>query len=236
MSGSGTYSPTPPGRIIMVVEPFEKFWLEYDKWYDEHPMLYYSELWAVEVASRGVPRPWLEVGVGSGRFAAPLKIDVGLDPSERLLDLSSRRGVRVVKGYAERLPFPDKTFGGVFIIITLCFLDNPLEALREAGRVLLDGGRLILGFVPRESPWGVHYSGLAKGGHRFYSQAKFYTFSEVSEMIEEAGFKVEAVVSTLFGKPGSREVLEAPLNSYHPKAGFIVVRARLNRWIQPSTR
>ncbi|WP_440059592.1 class I SAM-dependent methyltransferase [Thermogladius sp. 4427co] len=226
MNRPGTYSPTHSFHgVIMVVDPFEKYWLEYDKWYDEHPEVYRSELWAVELSSRNIPRPWLEIGVGSGRFAAPLGIDVGVDPSEKLLELASARGVKTVRGVGENLPFPDSMFGGVFIIITLCFLDDPATTLRESWRVLRGGGKLVVAFIRRDSPWGLYYSRLREEGHRFYSHAKFYTLSEVEDMLSEAGFRVESVVSTLSYPPGGAEVLEPPSIGIKETSSFIVIRA-----------
>jgi len=137
----------------MVIQPFEEYWREYDEWYDKHRVLYYSELMAVELASHSVPRPWLEIGVGTGRFAAPLRIDVGVDPSEAMLKAALSRGLHVVKAYAERLPFLDSSFDGVFIIYTICFLDDPVQALREVSRVLADHGKLVLGFISADSDW-----------------------------------------------------------------------------------
>ena len=52
----------------------------YDRWYEEHRRAYRAELDAVRrllpAAGSG-----LEIGVGTGRFAAPLGVGVGLDPS-----------------------------------------------------------------------------------------------------------------------------------------------------------
>ncbi|NAZ11175.1 MAG: hypothetical protein GU361_00375 [Desulfurococcales archaeon] len=81
----------------MVIQPFEKYWSDYDEWYEKHRELCLSELKAVEIASRGIPRPWLEVGVGTGRFAVPLGIDIGVDPSDAMLAIAARRGLRTVK-------------------------------------------------------------------------------------------------------------------------------------------
>jgi len=145
----------------MIIQPFDEYWRDYDEWYEKHRELYFSELKAVELASRGVPRPWLEVGVGTGRFAAPLGAEAGVDPSDAMLKIASSRGLWVVKAPGESLPFPDVSFGGVFMIVTLCFLDNPVQALREAHRVLTPSGRLILGFVPADSTWGLFYRELA---------------------------------------------------------------------------
>jgi ubiquinone/menaquinone biosynthesis C-methylase UbiE len=210
----------------MVIQPFEKCWSDYDEWYEKHRELYLSELKAVEIASRGIPRPWLEVGVGTGRFAVPLGIDTGVDPSDAMLAIVARRGLRTVKARGENLPFPSGSFGGVFIIITLCFLDNPVQALHEASRVLTPTGRLVLGFVPADSTWGYYYRELAKRGHKFYKYANLYTFNQVEELLETTEFESELYVSTLVrNKTGTPEILEEPIIGLHDDAGFIVILA-----------
>lgn len=208
------------------MEPFYEYWADYDRWFDKHRELYLSELAALELASRGVPRPWLEVGVGNGRFAEPLGVDVGVDPAEPMLRTAASRGLEVVGAVGEGLPFRDGSFGGVFLIVTLCFLENPLLALSEAFRVLKSGGRLVLGFIPLDSPWGQLYSELAKRGHRFYSYARLYRVEEVEELVRATGFKPELYVSTLRrSRPGAAEVLEEPSLGVWEGAGFVVLRA-----------
>ncbi|HXF56159.1 MAG TPA: methyltransferase domain-containing protein [Actinomycetota bacterium] len=71
-------------------------------------------------APRGPPSPGLEVGVGSGRFARPLGVGVGVDPAHAPLRPAAARGVRVVQAVGERLPFRDASFGAV-LVVTLCF-------------------------------------------------------------------------------------------------------------------
>ena len=45
---------------------------EYDRWFDEHPAIYLSELNALRMAAcHGIG---LEMGVGTGRFAMPLGV------------------------------------------------------------------------------------------------------------------------------------------------------------------
>ena len=211
----------------MVIQPFEEHWREYDEWYDKHRALYYSELVAVELASRGVPRPWLEVGVGTGRFATPLRVDVGVDPSEAMLRVAASRGLHVIRAYGEELPFPDKSFGGVLIIYTICFLDNPFQALREAFRVLANHGKLVLGFIPSDSDWSQFYKELAIKEHRFFKYAKFYTTFQVEELLRKAGFEPELYISTLIAnKPGLLEVYEDPFIGLKRSAGFVVIRAQ----------
>jgi ubiquinone/menaquinone biosynthesis C-methylase UbiE len=48
--------------------------------------------------------------VGTGRFAGPSGIAVGLDPSDAMLVRAAARGIETTKGIAEALPFPDSSF------------------------------------------------------------------------------------------------------------------------------
>ena len=85
---------------------------------------------------KGLKPPLLEVGVGTGRFAQALGIEYGVDISSGVLKFAKKREITVVKGAGEELPFKDKVFGGVFLIVTLCFVDAPLKVLKESARVL----------------------------------------------------------------------------------------------------
>ena len=66
----------------------------------------------------------LEIGVGTGRFAEALKIRYGVDPAPKMLELARPRGIDTVLGYAEKLPFHNDTFDSVFMITTLCFVQD----------------------------------------------------------------------------------------------------------------
>ncbi len=207
--------------------PFEEFAEQYDAWFEEEgELIFPTELSALRRVTEGLPRPWLEVGVGSGRFAAGLGIDVGLDPAERLLEMARRRNVAVVRGRGEDLPFPAGSFGGVFLIVTLCFVEDPLAVLRECRRVLWEGGGLVVGLVPAESPWGRRYTALGREGHPFYSRARFYTVAEVKELLFAAGFSLERCYSTLYQPPGGVRSVEEPREGCDPRAGFVAFLAR----------
>ena len=210
----------------MVSAPFNTLWREYDEWFEKHRNLYLNELKAIELASKSAPKPWLEVGVGTARFASPIGIEFGIDPSTPMLDIARLRGVDVATAIGEELPFRSKSFGSVFMVVTLCFLDNPTKALCEAYRVLVDGGKLIVGFVPLDSDWGRHYQRLKEQGHRFYRFARFYTVDEALDLLRSSGFLPELYISTLrLSKPGGAEVLENPIPGLYRDAGFVVVRA-----------
>ena len=145
---------------------------------------------------------WLEVGVGTGRFAASLRIGEGIDPSPRMLELAAKRGIRTYEGYAEALPFPDRTFDGILLAAALCFIEDPEQALRECHRVMTPDGRLILGDIPADSPWGMLYTRKGSEERSVYSHAKFHIASEMVALAERAGFELQGTASTLFWEPG----------------------------------
>ncbi|MEW5721672.1 MAG: class I SAM-dependent methyltransferase [Thermodesulfobacteriota bacterium] len=148
------------------------------------------------------PGRWLEVGVGTGRFAWALGIGEGVDPSPPMLALAASRGLETYEGTAENLPFPKSSFDGVLMALTLCFVANSQKALRECRRVLHPGGCLLLGIVPADSPWGREYITKASQGHPVYARAHFHTAAEVMSLAQDAGFALSEAKSTLFWKPG----------------------------------
>ena len=214
------------GQKTSGLSPFDDLAAEYDAWFDEDgTLIFFIEAQAFQELLHSLPRPWLEIGVGSGRFAGVLGIETGIDPSVKLVEIAKNRGINAFVGYGERTLFDDESFGTVFLIVTLCFLDNPLEVLREAGRILVPGGKVVLGLVLRESAWGRFYQAKKAQGHRFYKFATFYSCDEVTGLLSNAGFWVEKIVSTLFQKPGESHHLEEGRECYSPDAGFTIIVA-----------
>ncbi|TQV61453.1 MAG: class I SAM-dependent methyltransferase [Halothiobacillaceae bacterium] len=165
----------------------------------------------------------LEIGVGSGRFAAPLGIQVGVDPSEPMMAYARARGIEVVRGVAEDLPFADDSFDHVLAVTTICFVRSAPAMLAEARRVLRPGGSLIIGFVDKDSPLGRHY--LAHQAESvFYRPAVFFSATEVENLLRQAGFTVERWVQTLF-RPLDEITDIEPLRPGHGEGGFVVVAA-----------
>lgn len=107
-----------------------------------------TRLLAREVAGRD---PVLEVGVGTGRIAIPLAAAgvrvVGADLSvpmlRRLVD-KAPGVVPAVAADATRLPFADRSFGGVVVAHLLHLVPDWERVLYELVRVLRPGGRLLI--------------------------------------------------------------------------------------------
>ncbi|MGB9682304.1 MAG: class I SAM-dependent methyltransferase [bacterium] len=204
--------------------PFDLLAEEYDAWFErEGKLIFESEVIAFKEILPLLPKPWLEIGVGSGRFAQALGIEIGIDPSLSLLEIAKKRGIEVYHSRGEEQFFERESFGSVFLIVTICFVDSPLLVLKEAYRILKPEGKVVLGLVLRDSPWGEFYFAKKREGHRFYRYANFYSFKEVEMFLLNSGFKLEKVVSTLFQKPNEVKELEMPRDGFFSAAGFTVV-------------
>jgi SAM-dependent methyltransferase len=86
--------------------------------------------------------PTLDAGCGEGRLAALLadRIGwVGIDSSPA--QLAACRFRPLVRGDMAALPFRDSSFAEVTHLWCLYHMQDPLEAIREAKRVLRPGGR-----------------------------------------------------------------------------------------------
>jgi len=201
---------------------FEQFSEEYDLWYERNHYVYLAELRAIEphIPFHG---PSLEVGVGTGRFAQPLGVDYGLDPSQAMLLIAKKRGLKVIRGCAETLPFKDSLFEWVLLVVTICFLQSPKEALSEIRRILRPGGKLITGFVDRESFLGKLYL-RKKEQNKFYQSATFYSTGEVLDLLSEQGFEIDLITQTLLRNLSEIEQNE-PVKEGYGEGGFVVISA-----------
>lgn len=101
----------------------------------------------------------LEIGPGVGQHALVVAerllpdgtLDV-LDVQQVMLDHVARRArrrglanIRPLRADARRLPYPDASFDGAFLITALGEISDLDEALRELRRVLRPNGRLVVG-------------------------------------------------------------------------------------------
>ena len=87
------------------------------------------------------------MGVGSGRFAVPFGIRYGIDPSRELVRMAKNRGIEVVLGEGEHLPYRAGSFDYVLMMTVICFLDDVIAVFHEVNRVLRPGGMLVVGFI-----------------------------------------------------------------------------------------
>ncbi|MBN1257595.1 MAG: methyltransferase domain-containing protein [Planctomycetes bacterium] len=184
--------------------PFEHFAERYDYWFEvpKNRLLFEAEVAVLKHLMGKDREAWLEVGVGTGRFAEALGIQTGIDPSKSMLHLAQARGIQTHCASGEALPYAEMSFSGILMVVTLCFLSAPKQVFAECNRVLKPKGALIVGFVPAGTSWQEFYSRKADSGHPFYRHAKFYTCDQVMQLADAAGFVAENAASTLFNAPG----------------------------------
>jgi len=207
---------------MKAVDDFSLYAEEYDRWYSKHREVYESEILAIKALK--LEGLGLDVGVGTGALSHPVKVAVGIDPSLPMLKIAKGKGIEVVRAVGEYPPFRDSSFKYILMSVTFCFLDEPGRVLSALRRLLPRDGYLALCIVPRDSPWGRLYMEKASKGHRFYRFAKFYTFDEVSKILEETGFSIVSVKATLSYSPRDKYRVEEAASDIKGK-GFICIKS-----------
>lgn len=209
---------------MLQLDPFVKHAEEYDHWFDQHAAVYESELQAVKLQMLKLPENihGIEIGMGTGRFSADLGIKEGIEPVPAMARLAVKRGVEVMKGTAERLPYRDLHFDFV-LFVTICHLDDIQAAFKETYRVLKRGGSIIVGFLDKDRAIAQSYE-ARRARSDFYRHATFYPVSRVEALLTEAGFKQPEYLQTLFGNLEDVTELQAPEEGFG-KGSFVVVKA-----------
>jgi len=201
--------------------PFEIHHRRYDDWFVRHAVTYQSELLAIRALL-----PWrglgLAIGVGTGRFAAPLGVQIGIDPAREVLDYATNRDISTVQAVAEALPFADSSFDYALSVTTICFVDDATAMLSEAYRALKPGGELVIGFIDRTSDLGQHYLDH-QAENVFYRDATFYSAAEVEHLLWKTGFTEPVWVQTLTKMLDETRELE-PLRTGRGKGAFVAVK------------
>ncbi|WP_410509449.1 class I SAM-dependent methyltransferase [Methanosarcina hadiensis] len=166
----------------------------------------------------------LEVGAGTGRFAASFGLGYGLEPSGAMAKIAEKRCIQMVLGVAESLPFKRQSFDLILIVAALSLFKDPVKALCEAEGVLRPGGQIIIGILDRDSLHGDFYESRKKEG-KFSSGANFLSTSEVSGWLLDSGFKEIKVCQTLYMQPENIEHVELPQKG-SGAGSFAVISAR----------
>jgi ubiquinone/menaquinone biosynthesis C-methylase UbiE len=183
----------------------------------------------------------LDVGTGDGTYAieaaARGAMVTALDPEQELLHAARARAVSrgvdvaLQRGRTEELPFDDGSFDVVIAVTVLCFVPDAEIAVREMARVLVPGGRLVLGELGRFSLWAAERRVRGWLGSRSWRRARFWSRAEIEGLARAAGLRGADVRGAVFFPPsGLAARLVAPveplLTGFHaPGAAFLALAA-----------
>jgi len=115
----------------------------------------YGERFTDEALGALLPSDWVvaDLACGSGTVTARLARHVakviGVDDSPEMLDAARRRtrglaNVELERGRLEALPLADRSCDAALLLLALCHLEDVARAAREARRILVPGGRLVV--------------------------------------------------------------------------------------------
>ena len=153
----------------------------------------------------------LEVGCGGGAFLKDALRSgcraAAVDHSPDMVWLArevNREAIaegrlEVAEASAERLPFPDAAFTCAAMTGVLGFLPDPVAALREIRRVLVEGGRLVV--LGSDPAW----RGTQAAPEPMAARLRFYADDELARLAHDAGFESVRVVRRDL-EPFAREV------------------------------
>ena len=192
-----------------------------EPWYfDDNPSALYERFlvpakflpWAEDLVRIGKPQPGdkvLDVACGTGTvtrlippYVGVLGAVTGLDFDTGRLDIAASlpsapgSEIKWQEGDACALPFDDAEFDIVFCQQGLQFFQNKLEGLKEMRRVLVVGGRLIMGIwrSVEHQPGGHAMAGAlerhisAEAGSVRREPFSFGDAEVIKELVTEAGF------------------------------------------------
>jgi ubiquinone/menaquinone biosynthesis C-methylase UbiE len=141
----------------------------------------------------------LEIGAGTGlNFAHYPRGASGVasELSCEMLKIAAAKtnrpaGVHLLQANAHALPFADKSFDAVFCALVFCSVPDPLRGLREARRVLRDGGQLIMLEHVRPDGWlGPVLDALNKVTVPLFED---HFNRRTAETVQQAGFNLRLV-------------------------------------------
>jgi ubiquinone/menaquinone biosynthesis C-methylase UbiE len=197
----------------------------YDRWYDQPAgaAAFADELSCLRPLVTLPADGWLEIGVGTGRFACALGIRRGVDASPAMVSRACSRGVDAVFGSMESVPVSDRSLNGVLMVATASFAVDLIIALREVRRILVPHGQLVLGEIMLDSPWGEACARKGLNTDSWFAHARLRSSQNWLAELTAAGWKMTDARSGLFSQSGQAR-RERPVQSgVVPGAGFIAM-------------
>ena len=170
----------------------------YDSWYETKLGAFADEVETKLAFDMYTPEEEslvLDAGCGTGNFTFRLLKKgcrvVGIDISEDMLKKAREKAQKKDLSVAfhqmdmYQLDFADESFDAVFSMATFEFIKEPQKAYQELYRVLKPQGKLLIGTIHKDSPWGAFYASLAKQKETVFEHADFKSTRDIEALNKE---------------------------------------------------
>ncbi|MCL4385288.1 MAG: class I SAM-dependent methyltransferase [Actinobacteria bacterium] len=146
----------------------------------------------------------LDVGIGTGIFAlefAKRGMDVsGIDPSNKMIEIATKRGLSAKVGSGEAIPFEDNLFDAVLSMTSLEFSNNPDKFVSEMTRVAKPSGIVVVAVLNLFSFYGISRRIDNLFRKSVFSGSHFYNFRELKKLLRRH-ISLDEVTSSVFFNP-----------------------------------
>lgn len=214
----------------------------YDEWYKTPLGRFVDEIETKAVFDLLAPLPnmkILDVGCGTGNYSIKLAklgcLVTGIDISKEMLLVAKNKckdlniQIDLILGDVESLPFSDNSFDAVVSVAVLEFVRDKYKAIEEMFRVTKRNGKVVIGFLNRESPWGELYLSEDFQRNTVFKYAYLFTRDEISKIYPDKLIEIKEV---LFVPPS---IAESEISSEKEKefskfnsGGFLVALWKKN--------
>lgn len=182
----------------------------------------------------------LDVGAGNGQKTETLAFLGGsvlaLDADPEKVAQGISRGIRMVQGDTQHLPFPDSSFDVVINSHNIEHVDDPSQAMREVFRVLRPEGQCFF-ITPNRRRWTALAARFLPVGNR---DSKYpmnpdhvheYTRQELTDLLRTVPFKRSQVEPILFNLPVVR-FRGRPIGAKRPRGFLSAYSNQFFAWAQ----
>jgi ubiquinone/menaquinone biosynthesis C-methylase UbiE len=206
---------------------------KYDQWYETPLGNFVNLLEKQAIYSLLNPSPGetvLDVGCGTGNYSIELAgrdcIVTGVDNSKNMIEIAkwkaASRNLKINFVFADvsLLPFDDNIYDSAICVAAVEFFGNRQKGIDEIFRVVKPGGKIVIGFINKNSGWGELYQSDYFKENTVFKYAGLLDIDEIRSI--HPGELIE-IKKTLFTPPDESEpsVEKEKIYAKSNKPGFI---------------